>query len=227
MCANETKTTTTETALTQTEQSLPTTPNLVNNIFGDVQQFENAQRMARLLAASDYVPEQYKGKPANCVIAIDIANRMGISPLTIMQNLFVVRGKPSWSGQACRALIENSGKYTDVEPVYIGQEGQPSWGCFLQATSRTTGNVVKGPKVTIEMARNEGWVTKSGSKWQTMPELMLAYRAAAFFARVHCPSALMGFQTAEEVRDLEAEKVYRDLTDVTKESPKAVNIDDL
>ena len=81
--------------------------------------------------------------------------------------------------------------------------------------------------MTMEMARNEGWVTKSGSKWQTMPELMLAYRAAAFFARVHCPSALMGFQTAEEVRDLEAEEVYRDLTDVTQKAPKAVSIDEL
>ena len=44
--------------------------------------------------------------------------------------------------------------------------------------------------------------TKNGSKWVTMPEQMMMYRAAAFFARVFCPHALMGLQTAEEVQDV-------------------------
>ena len=56
------------------------------------------------------------------------------------------------------------------------------------------------------MAKKEGWYSKSGSKWQTMPELMLAYRASAFFARVHVPEALMGISTAEENEDISKEK---------------------
>lgn len=52
------------------------------------------------------------------------------------------------------------------------------------------------------MAKEEGWYGKSGSKWKTMPEQMLAYRASAFFARVHIPNALMGIHVEGEVDDI-------------------------
>jgi hypothetical protein len=52
------------------------------------------------------------------------------------------------------------------------------------------------------MASAEGWATKAGSKWKTMPELMLRYRAAAFFGRLYAPDILMGMQTAEEAADV-------------------------
>jgi hypothetical protein len=51
------------------------------------------------------------------------------------------------------------------------------------------------------MAKAEGWYNKAGSKWKTMPELMLMYRAAAFFARLYTPDLTMGFKTAEENLD--------------------------
>ena len=54
----------------------------------------------------------------------------------------------------------------------------------------------------MQMAKAEGWTFNS--KWRNMPEQMLAYRAAAFFARIHCPEALMGAQTVEEVQDVTA-----------------------
>ena len=60
------------------------------------------------------------------------------------------------------------------------------------------------------MAEAEGWTSKKGSKWLTMGDQMLRYRAAAFFARVYCPHALMGLKTVEEVKDIggdEPEKV--------------------
>lgn len=191
--------------------------NTLTNIFGNIEQFETAQRMAKLLAASDYVPDTYRGNPANCTIAIDVANRMGISPLMVMQTLYVVRGKPSWSGQACKALIDGSGKFSDTEYVYIGSPNTDNWGCYLQGIDKKTGKAVKGATVTIQMAKQEGWFNKSGSKWQTMPELMLAYRAAAFFLRTHCPAMMMGFQTAEEVIDV----------DNAQKQKKEINIDEL
>jgi hypothetical protein len=60
--------------------------------------------------------------------------------------------------------------------------------------------------------KGEGWLNKSGSKWQTMPELMFRYRCAAFFARTFCPDVLNGLQTADEVRDVHG---YGDDTVVT------------
>ena len=53
------------------------------------------------------------------------------------------------------------------------------------------------------MAKKEGWFNKSGSKWQTMPEQMLRYRAAAFWQRVYCPEISMGFMTTEEAEDID------------------------
>lgn len=193
------------------------------NVFGNVKDFEMAQRMAVPLAQSDIVPDAYKNKIGNCIIAIDIANRMGLNPLMVMQNLYVVRGKPSWSGQACRALIDNDGRYKNSRPVYIGERGQDNWGCHLEAEDVRTGEIVKGPTVDILMAKREGWYSKKDkngnetSKWQSMPELMLAYRAASFFARVYCPSAMMGFQTVEEINDVENAKKSKKMNNIASD----------
>lgn len=193
------------------------------NVFGNVADFEQAQRFAKALVNSDLVPDNYKSNMSNCMIAVDIASRMGLSPLTVMQNLYIVRGKPSWSGQACRALIENDGRYKDIKTVYIGEKGQDNWGCYLEARYAETGELIKGPVVDIAMAKAEGWYSKKDrngnetSKWQTMPELMLAYRAAAFFARVYCPSAMMGFQTAEEVTDISNAEKTKKINNITSD----------
>ena len=142
------------------------------NVFGNVSDFEQAQRFAKALVNSDVIPENYKGNIANCMIAIDIANRMGLSPLSVMQNLYIVRGKPSWSGQACRALIENDGRYNDIRTVYVGERGQDNWGCYLEAKYIESGELIKGPLVDIAMAKKEGWYSKKDrngnetSKWQ-------------------------------------------------------------
>lgn len=178
----------------------------IKSVFEDKGQFDTVLRGAVALSKSTIVPSTYQGKPENCFIAIDIANRMGVSPMVVMQNLYVVQGKPSWSGQACKMLIENCGKFHKLEHVYFGDKGKDGWGCYLKATRISDGVEVKGAEVTIDTAKKEGWHGKSGSKWQTMPELMLAYRASAWFARVHCPESLMGMQTAEENEDSVKEK---------------------
>jgi hypothetical protein len=177
----------------------------IKNVFQDKGQFDTVLRGAMALSKSTIVPTTYQNKPENCFIAINLANRMNVDPMIVMQNLYVVQGRPSWSGQACKMLIESSGKYSSVRHVYFGKKGDDSWGCLIEAVT-TSGEVIKGPEVTIEMAKKEGWYGKTGSKWQTMPELMLAYRAAAFFARIHCPESLMGIHTAEEHEDTKPEK---------------------
>lgn len=193
------------------------------NVFGNTADFAQAQRFAKSLVCSDLVPDNYKGNISNCMIAIDIANRMGLSPMAVMQNLYIVRGKPSWSGQACRALIENDGRYKDVKTIYIGERGKDNWGCYLEARYAETDELIKGPVVDIAMAKKEGWYSKKDrngnetSKWQTMPELMLAYRAAAFFARVHCPSVMMGFQTTEEITDISNVEKSKRINNITSD----------
>lgn len=161
------------------------------------------------------IPDIYKNKPADCMIAIDMAMRMGVSPLMVMQSLYVVKGKPSWSGQACFSFIEASPKFKNVHHVYVGTPGQLDYGCYVSAVRTCDGEVVNGVCVTMWMAQSEGWTRNS--KWCNMPELMLAYRASAFFARVHCPSVLMGMSVEGEVEDITARPETRKADDVFNE----------
>lgn len=180
---------------------VPTMKPNIPTMWNDVELFKTSQRMAQLLVASDIIPQAYKGKIADCVIAIDMANRMGVSPMVIMQNSQIVSGNFSWKGTACKAMIDGCGKYKDSRYVEVGKRGDDSWGYYLEATDKHD-KIIKGPTVDIKMAKDEGWYQKSGSKWKTMPELMLKYRAAAFFFRTECASLAMGFLTAEEQEDI-------------------------
>jgi hypothetical protein len=127
---------------------------------------------------------------------------MGLSPMVVMQNLFVIQGKPSWSGQAIASMIRANPNYRDVELHFVGQEGTDQRGAFVTAHRISTGKTIVGSTVTLGIAKKEGWYQKSGSKWQTIPEVMLSYRAYAWFGRVHCPELMMGMQTVEEVQDV-------------------------
>lgn len=182
----------------------PTAANLTTNFVANLEeqrQWANyLYRQAEVWSNSAVVPQMYQGNRSNAFVAVDMAARMGVSPLMVMQNLYVVKNKPSWSGQACIMLINSCGKFRDVKPVYTGTKGTDSRGCYFSAVRISDGEKVEGTEITLNMAKAEGWT--ANSKWRNMPEQMLAYRAAAFFARVYCPEALMGMQTAEEVQDI-------------------------
>lgn len=183
---------------------------LSSGTFATIENFKDIYDIGKMFASSTLVPQAYQGKAMDCTIAVDMANRMGVSPMMVMQNLYVVKGKPSWSGQACMSMIKATPIYKNVRPVYFGEPDTDSWGCYVRAEDKTTGEIINGAKVTIQMAKDEGWYSKKDkygnetSKWQTMPELMLAYRAAAFFARVYIPNSLMGLYVEGEVEDISA-----------------------
>ena len=173
-------------------------------VFGSKNNFETAMRMARCLSASTLVPQQYQGENGmpNCLIALEMANRIGASPFMVMQNMYIVHGNPAWSSKFLIACVNMSGRFaTPIQYEWTGTEGTDEWGCRAYATDKA-GNIVKGSKVTIAMAKIEGWYNKNGSKWKTMPELMLQYRAGAFFQRAYAPEIAMGLMTAEEARDI-------------------------
>ena len=194
-----------ETQVVTAQSSTVTAERIQQPATNIVADFSRAYKLAQVISTADIIPDNYKNKAADCAIAIDMADRMGVSPMMVMQNLYVVKGKPSWSGQACKALIEGCGKFKpgSIRPVYFGDKGTDSRGCYLSALWADTGDKVEGPEVTLKMARAEGWIGKN-PKWTNMPELMLAYRASAFFARVYCPEVLMGVHVEGEVEDITA-----------------------
>lgn len=226
------------------EASMPT----VTMGFGSLQSFELMQRAAKVLAGSTLVPTAYrafkeikqKGKVTgyepnaaglpNCIVALNMAQRMGADPLMVMQNLHIIEGRPSWSSAFIIAAINSCGRYSPLR-FELSAPGEPreitytatEWInnnptdvkkkaiirdqiCKAWAVEKETGERLESPVVSIQMAIDEGWLTKKGSKWQTIPELMLRYRCASFFGRLYAPELLMGLQTAEEVHDfIEAE----------------------
>lgn len=181
---------------------------LSTNVFSDPESFQKIFNIGKMFASSSLVPQAYQGKPMDCTIACDMANRMNVSPMFVMQNLYVVKGKPSWSGQACMSMIKASPLFKSVKPVYTGERNTDSWGCYISAIRKEDGEEIHGAEVTIKMAKEEKWYSKKDkygnetSKWPTMPELMLAYRAAAFFAKVYIPNSLMGCVVEGEAEDI-------------------------
>lgn len=169
-------------------------------IFGTSDNFIMAMQMAKALASSTIVPQTFQKNEANCLIAIEQAQRLRVSPMMVMQNLHVIQGRPSWSSKFLIAVINNSGKF-DMELQF--EETQDKDGKPFSCTAWTTknGRKVNGMTVDMDIAKEEGWLSKNGSKWKTMPQLMLRYRAASFFSSLNCPELTMGLYTREEMQD--------------------------
>jgi hypothetical protein len=190
----------TNTAVQQQEQQSHQVPDVVPG-FGSKNGLELAIRAANVLSKSTLVPKEYQGNIANCIIALNMANRMGADPLMVMQNLYIVHGRPGWSSQFLISTFNTSGKFSALRYEWVGEEGKDSWGCRAWAVEKATGEKLTGATVTIGLAKKEGWYNKNGSKWQTMPEQMLMYRAASWFIRAYAPELAMGMHTAEELQD--------------------------
>lgn len=193
-----------EVVTTEKKEHINMVANLENGIYSSSDTFKLAYQMAQGLAQSTLVPQAFQNNPSNCLIALEQSNRLGISPMAVMQNLYIVQGKPSFSSSFVIGLINASGKY-DMELQFDEEEkdGKP-YACTCWTT--LDGRRVNGIKITMDMADKEGWSKKNGSKWVTMPQVMLRYRAASFFARMNCPELSIGLYTKEELDDFSSDK---------------------
>lgn len=182
--------------------------NVPINCFGTLAGFEAGQRIANMFSQSNLVPANFKGDIGSCLIALNMANRMGADPLQVMQSLYIVHGKPSFSSAFLIACFNRCGRFSTIRYRMQGTKGKDNWGCVAYSTELATGELVEGVEVTIGMAKAEGWWSKKDrngnetSKWQTMPELMLRYRAATFLIRSVAPDIALGFPTTEEAIDI-------------------------
>jgi hypothetical protein len=189
--------------------------------YSDSRSFDHVQRVAKMFSESALVPVTFQKNIPNTVIALEMANRIGASPLAVMQSLYVVHGKPGWSSQFVIACLNTCGRF---EPLMFEVTGTgDAKQCIAWTTSKgvklTTRDdkkawtialakeagfaVFDGPPVSIGTAKAEGWYDKNGSKWKTLPDLMLRYRAASFFSSLYAPELKMGMKTYEEVIDVD------------------------
>lgn len=169
--------------------------------FFDLQGFELLQRVAKAFATSTLVPVQYQGNISNCMIALNLSERLHADALMVMQNLYIVHGNPGWSSKFLIASVNTCGRYESLRYEWRGEEGKPNFGCRAWTIEKSTGEKLYGIWVDWKMVRAEGWDSKKGSKWLTMPDQMFIYRAAAFWQRAYAPEISMGLSTAEEIQD--------------------------
>ena len=166
----------------------------------DSDRFNQCWRVARMFAATTMIPAHFQNKPEDCFVGIQMAMRLNIDPLMFLQNTYVTQGKPGMEGKLAISLVNTSGLFSGpLQYEYSGQKGSDDWGCTAWAKTKD-GSVIRGPTVTIGIAKAEGWHGRN-PKWKNIPELMLLYRAGAWFGRTVCPERLMGMQTIDELHD--------------------------
>lgn len=167
------------------------------------------QKITDVFNKSSLAPETYRGTQnwGNCAIVLSMAARMNADPLMMLQNVYVVYGQPAMSSKMMIALFNQCGRYDSIHYKETGKKGTDSHGCIAWAKEKATGEVLEGPEITIKVAKDEGWYDKNGSKWKTMPDQMLRYRAASWFIRTTAPELSIGFQTTDEVIDVTPEPV--------------------
>lgn len=171
----------------------------------ELKRFEVLQRMGKMYSTATVVPDTYKDNVANCAIALDMALRMKANPLLVMQNLYMVHGNPGWSSKFLISTVNTCGRFSPLRYECNNLDGDEyGWRCYAYEKRDTDKSErLEGSWVTWRMVKAEGWYSKSGSKWKTMPELMFKYRAAAFWQRMFAPEISMGFSTVEELHDIE------------------------
>lgn len=179
--------------------------------FSSFEGFNLIQRMAKMFNTSSLVPDHFRGENhfGDCVIALNMAQRLNADPLMVMQNLYIVYGNPGWSSKFLIALFNQCGRYTSIKYKPTGKPGTDTQGIIAYTTEKSTGETIEGPEVTIAIAKKEGWFGKNGSKWQTMPDQMLRYRAAAWLIRTTAPELSMGLQTEEEIIDVTPDPIEK------------------
>ena len=177
-------------------------------MFDSLEEMERSLKIAERLSQSNILPETFKGKAGDVLIALDMAQRLRMNPLMVMQGIVIVHGRPTFSGQFYGALITAGGRfaYYDYIETETDEPVKELGGIKNRVGKivavRPNGDKVEGPEVSFKMAVKEGWATRSGSKWQTMPALMLRYRAASWFVRTCCPEAAMGLYEENEQADI-------------------------
>lgn len=193
------------------------------SVFDDPALFDHKFKMAEMLASSLFVPggssakpnESFRGNPANCLIALDLAERLGLAPTALFPHLYVINGRPALSSQFVIALVNRSGLFSRISwdetvdgEVSFESNGRrktlPNYTAVAKFTELKTGLEYKSTPVSVELARRNGWLVKNESKWQTIPAEMCRWRSASWLAKNYAPELIFGLETSEEVSDYDA-----------------------
>lgn len=158
--------------------------------------FEEAYRMANMFAASDLVPKDYRQKPENCMVAMQMGAEIGLKPMQALQGIAVINGRPSIWGDALWSLVQSSPVVKDCSESF--DDATMTATCSIHRRGRSEPTVATFSRADAEKA---GLWGKDGP-WKGYPKRMLKMRARAFAARDAVPDVLKGLCPAEEAYDI-------------------------
>ena len=177
-----------------------------------LQSFDDAFRFAKMVAASDFPPKDFKGKPESCLLAIQHGSEVGLSPMQSLQSIAVINGRPTIWGDAALALVQSSSQCLYVREYTEGDGDSLTAVCEVQRRGYPQPTVAK---FSVADAKKAGLWGKSGP-WSQYPSRMLALRARGFALRNAFADALRGLVTAEEAQDYQTPAVSEPTPSVIK-----------
>jgi hypothetical protein len=157
---------------------------------------QEAIKLSELIAGSDLAPKNFKDKPGNCYIAIQMGAEVGLSPMQAIQNICVINGRPTIYGDMGKALLLAKGCRIEERDIKEIRASGEAW-CRI---TRADGKRQAIRTFSMENAEHAKLLKKEGP-WQTDPYRMLAWRAFWFCARDVAADLLHGLGGVEEVRD--------------------------
>jgi hypothetical protein len=159
--------------------------------------FDDAFRFSKMVAASDFAPKDFRGKPESCLLAIQHGSEVGLSPMQSLQSIAVINGRPTIWGDAALALVQSSSQCVYVREYTDGDGDNLTAFCEVQRRGYPQPTVAK---FSVADAKKAGLWGKTGP-WTQYPGRMLALRARGFALRNAFADALRGLVTAEEAQD--------------------------
>lgn len=162
-----------------------------------------AMEYSEMIARTDMVPKDYKGKPANILVAIQMGQEVGLAPMQALQNIAVINGRPSLWGDAMLALIMSHPQFISIDETL--DESTMTATCVIKRLTITNEESVFTSTFSKADADKAKLTGKQGP-WTQYPKRMLQLRARGFCSRDSFADALKGLHSAEESRDMPKEK---------------------
>lgn len=209
-----------------------------------IEAMDKLLKYSEILAESTIIPAHYKGNKGDIFVAVQTAYRMNLDPMMVMQGTYVIQGKLGMTSAFAISLANSSGLFVGGIRYRIQELGEDIEGSVefynngtkdkktvqfsnIQVTAYTNLKS-NGEEIsyTIGMkeAIAEGWTTKAGNKYQSLPELMLRYRAATLLIRTHTPEVINGMHMTEELEDVQSAKTMRTVESPVTQTNKAASL---
>lgn len=171
--------------------------------------FEEAEKMADKMAKSQLVPNQYRGKPGDIMVAWGLGAPLGLSLLSCLQHIAVINGRPSLWGDGALAVVRGHPECEMIDETFVGRPFDDDFAAVCVCKRKGQPEIVR--KFTVADAKKARlWGDSKRQPWVQYPKRMLQMRARSWALRDGFADALCGMPIAEEVRDITNEVTVLD-----------------